>query len=247
MLAGVIFSLLLSGPRSSPGPSRPWRIGTKPAPGRCPGRAQKCRPRARPRRGGDCPEERRERGGLSTPSQRREAFDPAPGGAIGASLGGGLGHPGGQPRPPALSMGPAPPRSIRRIPAALRPRRSALGSPGATAPRPARGATHLRRRRHPARARLGPPQTPARASPAAAAREGGARARAPPIRSGRPTFVANPRRAALARVGPTETFHRDPSASPGSSRPPRTAAQWTFPPRLKPRQAVPPQGAEGGT
>lgn len=40
-------------------------------------------------------------------------------------------------------------------------------------PRPARGGTHLRRRRHPARARLGPPQTPARASPSATARGAG--------------------------------------------------------------------------
>lgn len=129
MLAGMISSLLLPGPRSSPGPSRPWRIGTRPGPGRCPGRAQKYRPRARSPCDGGCPEERREQSWLSTPSQRREAFDSAPGGKIGASVGRGLGHPGAPPRPPALSMGPAPPCSIRRIPAALRPRRSALGPP----------------------------------------------------------------------------------------------------------------------
>lgn len=152
MLAGMISSLLLPGPRSSPGPSRPWRIGTRPGPGRCPGRAQKYRPRARSPCDGGCPEERREQSWLSTPSQRREAFDSAPGGKIGASVGRGLGHPGAPPRPPALSMGPAPPCSIRRIPAALRPRRSALGPPERprrAAPRRAPPRPRRRRRRRP--------------------------------------------------------------------------------------------------
>lgn len=183
MLAGMISSLLLPGPRSSPGPSRPWRIGTRPGPGRCPGRAQKYRPRARSPCDGGCPEERREQSWLSTPSQRREAFDSAPGGKIGASVGRGLGHPGAPPRPPALSMGPAPPCSIRRIPAALRPRRSALGPPE----RPRRAAPRRAPPRPSGHSPAPPPPPCARpARPSANSGPGLSRSRGPEGRGPRP-------------------------------------------------------------
>lgn len=55
MLVGVIFSLLLSGPQFFPSP-RPWRTGTRPAPGRFLGRAQKYRPHVCPRRVRGCPQ-----------------------------------------------------------------------------------------------------------------------------------------------------------------------------------------------
>lgn len=205
-------------------------MGTRPPPGRCPGRAQKYRPRARPRRDGDCPE-CRGHAGLSTPQEHREATDPIPSGKTGARLGRGLGHPGAQPRLPAASMGSAPPRSIRRIPAGLGARGPAPGSPERPRRAPPAEGTHLRRRRHPALARLGPPRTPARASPAAAAGEGAGPA---PANQGRPSDARGQSAPCRpGRVGPTETFQRDPSASPGSSRPPPGAApQWTFPPRL---------------
>lgn len=141
----------------------------------------------------------------------------------------GLGHPRAQSRPPAASTQPAPPRTICRILAGPRPQ-------GLRGPHPPGGRRHLtgwghspEPRRRPARAWLGPRQTLARASPAAAAR-GGAGAHRQPI--GGASLRSRPIRAAPLWVDPTETFQGDPSASPGSSRTPRAAAQWTIPPRL---------------
>lgn len=114
-------------------------------------------------------------------------------------------------------------------------------------PRPARGGTHLRRRRHPARARLGPPQTPARASPSAAAR--GAGSAPEPGQSGAAARRSWPILAVPPCPGWARRKHSRgiPPPRPAlPAPPPGAAAQWTFPPRLKPRQAVPPQGAEGG-
>lgn len=210
-------------------------MGTRPPPGRCPGRAQKYRPRACPCREGACPEERRGQGGLSAPFERREASDPAPSGKTGAPLGRGLGHPGAQPRLPAMSLGPAPPRSIRRIPARLRPRRPALGSPERprrAAPRP-RGALTCA-----AAATLRAPRSALRklpAGPLPQPRPGGRGRRPRPANQKRPSDARG--QSAPCRPAPGGFDGNIPKGSLRLARlfpthSPRAAAQWTFPPRL---------------
>lgn len=75
---------------------------------------------------------------------------------------------------------------------------------------------------------------------------GGAGARARPMRNGLPELAANPRLVLLGRVDPTETFQRDPSASPALPDTPRCSAV-DLPTPPKPRWAVPPQGCGGGS
>lgn len=104
MLVRVIFfSLLLSGPRFFPSPHRPWKIETRPAPGRCTDRAQKYRPRACARQDRDWLEGCRSQGCGWRPSWWWRRWPPAPSRRGGARLGGGLRHPLAQPRPPAAS------------------------------------------------------------------------------------------------------------------------------------------------
>lgn len=156
----------------------------------------------------------------------------------------GLGHPRAQFRPPAASMQPAPPRTICWILAGPRPQ-------GLRCTQPPTGRRHLagwghspEPRRRPARAWLGPPQTLARASPAAAARGRGRRPEAANRRR-LPASAANPRCPALG--GPDGNI---PGGSLRLSRlfpnPPR-GGLVDHPAPPKPRRAVLLQGCGGGS
>lgn len=189
-------------------------------------------------------------GGASpeTPAQRWEALSPDPQQEGSCphhpppplSPERGLRHPRAQPRPPVASTEPAPPCTIDRILAGPRP-------PGARSRQLPAEVTHLRRRRRrlPVRTRLGPPQTPARASPAAAP---GGRGRHPRPANQRLPPGACGQSASSASGGP------DGNIPEGSLRlarlfptPPRVAKQWTVPPCLSRGGLYQRRAEEGGS
>lgn len=225
--------------------SRPWRVQTLLAEGKCPGKGQKHRPRACPRWDGDRPEGGRGEGQAQRPQPsvgRRLSPAPQQEGSCPhhppppLSPERGLRHPRAQPRPPVASTGPTPPCTIDRILAGPRP-------PGARSRHilPAE-VTHLRRRRHrlPVRTRLGPPQTPARASPAAA--PGGAGPTPADGQSAAASRCLRPIR--VVRFGWTRRKHSrgipPPRPALPDSPPRREAVDRPAPP--KPRRAVPTEG-----
>lgn len=232
--------------------SRPWRVQTLLAEGMCPGKGQKHRPRACPRWDGDRPEGGQGEGQARRPQPsvgRRLFPDPQQEGSCPhhppppLSPERGLRHPRAQPRPPVASTGPAPPCTIDRILAGPRPSgaRSRHILPAEV--------THLRRRRRrlrlPVRTRLGPPQTPARASPAAAP---GGRGRHPRPANQRLPPGAYGQSASSASGGPDGNI---PQGSLLLSRlfptPPRAAKQWTVPPCLSRGGLYQRRAEEGGS